>query len=438
MQAAPVAPRVAVIGGGVAGSLCSLVLRQHGAEPVLFDMGRRSLGGRMGTLSSSSPGRPDRGAQFFCVSDAGSRFAQVVGFFERNGLVAPWDGRFGVLGARGGGFLPKGIIDGSVPGGLRAGNTGGGEEKVAAAHPEDFCGFLAGGSGSKLYTGVPSMAALCGRLASMAKVPVRQGAHVSDLRLDAGVGWSVVVDGGNATDGDERFDAVVVASHNPALAGGVVSSLAEGMAEKGSAAEDEQRQLVLMAERLRGLAGSLQNLRAEHRMALYACTIAVPNGSLSAHLPFDAVSLPTSPHVQFLAREASKPGRTTEGAPEEFWTAISTPAFAKQLLAAGADEAVAGGQIANHVADVLRPTLPAAVAEALDLASGASAKRWNAGLNGHSLGLHEDSVGLEPWRLAICGDFVRDHPSPLEAAVLSGMDAGERVISWFSDQGSAQ
>ena len=43
-----------------------------------------------------------------------------------------------------------------------------------------------------------------------------------------------------------------------------------------------------------------------------------------------------------------------------------------------------------------------------------------------------DAIALEPWRLAICGDFVRDHPSPIEAAALSGLDAGESVAAFFA------
>ncbi len=40
-------PRVAIVGGGLAGSLCALVLRSRGAVPVVFDAGRRTLGGRI-------------------------------------------------------------------------------------------------------------------------------------------------------------------------------------------------------------------------------------------------------------------------------------------------------------------------------------------------------------------------------------------------------
>jgi NADPH-dependent 2,4-dienoyl-CoA reductase/sulfur reductase-like enzyme len=51
-------PRVAVIGGGLAGSLASLVLRSRGALPTVFDGGFRNTGGRVGGGAF-----PDSGAQ---------------------------------------------------------------------------------------------------------------------------------------------------------------------------------------------------------------------------------------------------------------------------------------------------------------------------------------------------------------------------------------
>jgi len=102
-MAASAAPKVAVIGGGISGSLCAVALRQHGLEPVIFDKGRRSLGGRLGTLRRSS--HADVGAQFFHVGEPGSQFAQAMHFLEQNGMVASWQGRFGALGSSGGGFL---------------------------------------------------------------------------------------------------------------------------------------------------------------------------------------------------------------------------------------------------------------------------------------------------------------------------------------------
>ena len=62
-----------------------------------------------------------------------------------------------------------------------------------------------------------------------------------------------------------------------------------------------------------------------------------------------------------------------------------------------------------------------------------SSKMWRAAfsaetLEGWSRGA-EHAVVLEPYRLAICGDFVRAAACPVEAATLSGLEAGDRVAA---------
>ena len=64
----------------------------------------------------------------------------------------------------------------------------------------------------------------------------------------------------------------------------------------------------------------------------------------------------------------------------------------------------------------------------------AAAQCWRAGVGAGTLGLQEDCVSLEHWRLAIAGDFLREHSSPAQAAALSGMEAAERVASWFASE----
>ena len=66
---------------------------------------------------------PDNGAQFLRAADPGSQFAQVLQMLAREGIVAPWRGRFGMLGARAGSFLPAEAISGA---GMMRGNEDGG------------------------------------------------------------------------------------------------------------------------------------------------------------------------------------------------------------------------------------------------------------------------------------------------------------------------
>lgn len=415
-------PRIAVIGGGIAGSICSTVLRQSGAELTIFDMGRKSAGGRFGAARSQRKANPvDRGAQFMCSSDVGSRFSQVLGFLESRGLVAPWQGRFGIMGTRGGGFLPKEIIDGTVIGGIKADK--GTADNEDSSHPDDFCGFLAGGSKSRMYIGTPSMSDICNRLLDAPGIDVRAGSQVTDLHVTP-KGWQILC---GTSDTNERFDAVVVATHNPALAARAVRRLAlEEAGGAGSPADVEQ-----LRSRLTRLAEKLQELRDHHTSPLYTLSAAVPFGSLSTNLPFDAVACPTSQHIQFLSRDASKPGRAADAASEiEYWTAVSSVALAKDLIAKQISEQEAAEQIAGHLLELLKPGLREG--SQLPPIASASAKCWRAALTTKTLGLQEDSIGLEPWRLAICGDFIRSSPSPIEAAVLSGLEAGERMVSWLT------
>ena len=48
-----------------------------------------------------------------------------------------------------------------------------------------------------------------------------------------------------------------------------------------------------------------------------------------------------------------------------------------------------------------------------------------------------ECVHLEPFSLFIAGDFVQDHPSPMEAAATSGLEAGERAAALMQYQAQA-
>ena len=75
---------------------------------------------------------------------------------------------------------------------------------------------------------------------------------------------------------------------------------------------------------------------------------------------------------------------------------------------------------------------PPAIPEPLSI----SARRWGGAfttgdLQGWSR-QDEDCICLEPWRIAIAGDFVRPQETPLEAAALSGLQAGERIAAMLA------
>ena len=53
-----------------------------------------------------------------------------------------------------------------------------------------------------------------------------------------------------------------------------------------------------------------------------------------------------------------------------------------------------------------------------------------------SLDAQHDCIALQPWRLTICGDYIRNlsqqHSTPSEAAAMSGLEAGERTAAYFA------
>ena len=440
------APRIAIVGGGLCGSLAGLVLRSRGLNPTLFDAGRRSTGGRL------LGGRhADSGMQFLRASEP--RFAAITHMLAKEGLIAPWVGRFGLLGSQGGGYLPSEVLA-STPIGSMMRETDSGE-----AGRVDFCGLLGGDTERHpIYVGTPSNADVLPGLCRAAGLEVVLGAKLTgaerqadgDAGADGGGTWRLHFDGVAAPPAP--FDAVLLATHDAALAASVVRSAVLPTLDDAPAA----------AERLGELADALRAQREQRTAAVYTWSGYLPVG-FSAQLPFDAVAVPGSPAVHFLARDASKPGRpalvrmpgaaaagdggASEGAPEgELWTAVSTPEFAARM---GAQESLAAGErgdsergggtaaaaaaaMSDEVRRLLAPFAPLPPVRA-------AAKRWGAGFASGTLGLQEECVSLEPWRLAIAGDFVAARGagarSPAEAAALSGMEAAERVATWFGAGG---
>lgn len=194
--------RVAVIGAGISGAFCGVRLRAQGIQPIVFDAGRRGPGGRL-----SSPG----GASFFFAE--GSRFQQVIESFEAMGLAAKWEGPFGLLGAKGG-FLPLETIHKAT----------GNRPDLDGGNQNDFCGFVQ--SAGQLTVGMPSNMSLASRVLEMAKAEIRQGSSVINVSLcDPSVmSWRITSVDGNSQERKDVFDAVVFATHNPALADGALSA----------------------------------------------------------------------------------------------------------------------------------------------------------------------------------------------------------------------
>jgi predicted NAD/FAD-dependent oxidoreductase len=407
---------VGVVGGGLAGAMAALVLRSRGLRCTVIDAGRRGPGGRLGGGQ-----HPDSGAQFLHATDRRSQWGAVLAMLEREGIVAPWNGRFGLCGSKGG-FLPRAVLG-----------------ALTTSLPEqaegDFCNFLTA-SEHPLYVGTPANQGICAAICTKSGAEVVSAATVHALKpLPDQRGWTVqIAAASGAAGGADRidFDAVVLASHDASLAASAISEVVERVGGGDADVDDD------VARRLGELRTRLVAQRQTHTAPLFSWSAYFPQG-FSEHVPFDAASVLTSASIHFVSRHASKPGRPAVEDAGELWTAVSTPTLARSILHRHADGGRGSGAQAEHEAAALMSVEAGRLfapffggeADAVPPPASASAKRWSAALPSQTLDLLEDCVSFEPWRLAVAGDFIRAHTTPAESAAMSGLEAGERVASWF-------
>ena len=145
------APRVLIVGAGVAGLTAAQALSNCGHSVTVVDKGR-APGGRISSRSGDY-GPFDHGAQYFTARDP--RFVARVKAWRAAGVAAPWPGRMGV--ARQGELSPK---------------TG--------DQPERF-------------VGVPSMRAIALHQAQM--LDVVSGVKIAGLRRNDKKWWATVEEG---------------------------------------------------------------------------------------------------------------------------------------------------------------------------------------------------------------------------------------------------
>ena len=60
------------------------------------------------------------------------------------------------------------------------------------------------------------------------------------------------------------------------------------------------------------------------------------------------------------------------------------------------------------------------------------AHRWGSGLATAPLGLNEQALSFEPWALVVAGDYLGYDDGTVEGAMLSGLEAANRVSQWGS------
>jgi photolyase PhrII len=87
---ATASPRIAMIGTGLGGLMCSRILSDHGLDVTLLEKSRR-VGGRSSTRRTDAGFQFDHGAQYFTIRDPGLERYLESWISDRQ--VAPWSGR---------------------------------------------------------------------------------------------------------------------------------------------------------------------------------------------------------------------------------------------------------------------------------------------------------------------------------------------------------
>ncbi len=158
------APRVAVVGAGLAGLFAARTLADHGLRVTVFEKSR-GVGGRMATRRTERGLQFDHGAQYFTVRDP--HFRRYVDSWQQDGLVHPWRGRIVVL---------------------------------------DHGAVTAEKAGTPRYVGVPTMNRICQHLADDLEVRLETQVAPLERRQET---WNLsTVDGSSLGE----FDAVIVSA----------------------------------------------------------------------------------------------------------------------------------------------------------------------------------------------------------------------------------
>jgi len=110
------APRIAIIGAGLAGLACARRLKAAGADPVVFEKSR-GVGGRVATRSTRDGWRFDHGAQFVTARSDPFRTALERG--EAGGTVKAWRPAAAAGDLSGEGSLAEARADGGGSGETR-------------------------------------------------------------------------------------------------------------------------------------------------------------------------------------------------------------------------------------------------------------------------------------------------------------------------------
>ena len=427
-------PEVAIVGGGITGTVAATTLARllPGARITLFDQGR-GLGGRAShrRVDDGKVVAPwarasmafDHGCQFFQGGNAEFR-EKILDPWLKAGLAAEWRGRFAGAG--------------------------------------DFFG-VGEGEGGQVYVGIGGMHTVTAGAAQMlecnhSNFVAHRGVRVGAVAR-AGDRWALSGVGGEAAIHDSKLKSSDVEEARAAAALGEFDAVI--VTDASAAQESWHRASAGLPEAFLAMS---KRVRDRVRVAMFTAIVA-----FEAPVPvaYDASSFEGSP-IWFAARTNSKPG--FESLEKECWTLVSTPAWAAAEVervpmrdpATGAFipqspevlEAPARALLDAFAAEVGAP-LPAhtylhaqrwgsafpaplthgrdadgrsaATKDVLGTAFDASSTEQFAGLGGAEGAGNADFVDGGVLNLYYAGDFCSPRPPGVVAAALSGKHAAEAL-----------
>jgi len=403
------APRVAVVGGGIAGLTAASRLARQGCAVTVYETGR-GPGGRTSTRRAGPDGQGwqfDHGAQFFSAKDP--HFKTIVDEWVAEGIVGEWQGTFGVLD---------------------------GNSKTFTEDTET----------KTRYVGTPSMNSVAKSLAKRTGVELVTSRRV--VRFEKGAdesdSWSVVhrssapppVDAdGNLTpeppEADPHFTAIVVADKQTA------SDRSIRVYNEDPPIKSAEAPVIW------------NGMRAASQTPSFALMFAVKRINDKVSLfPFHGATVTNDKTLSWIAEDSSKPGRplneNKSSGTVQCFVAQSTADFAKARVKAMST--IPGTSPHQTLLDeVAREMLEAVFRLAgMDKKSvevvHVAAHRWGAAFPGdEAFASARESGGgcLSDFekRIVGCGDFC---VSPkIEGAALSGAAAAARVTEMIKGTPSA-
>ncbi|KAJ1293324.1 hypothetical protein BS78_01G059300 [Paspalum vaginatum] len=368
MTSAAAAASVAVIGGGISGSVCASLLAARGVAVTLFDSGR-GAGGRMArrreVMEDGTELQFDHGAPYFTVSN--DEVARVVSGWEARGIVAEWKATFASFDLATGKFTEF--------------------EKEGTA---------------KKYVGVPGMNSICKSLCLEDGVLAKFGVTVGRMDwLQDRSSWSLA-----SLDGKDLgyFDYVVATDKN------VASPSFSRLTGKPPP---------LDLSSFPWLSTIIQDIPVRPCFALMLAF-----SEPLAMIPVHGFSFNTSDSLSRAFCDSSKPGRACVPRNRQSWVLHSTAEYASKVISNIGPRKPSADALAKVAEELLREFQATGLSIPQPIFM--KAHRWGSAFPAVAIGGEDMCVWDKSMKLAICGDFCAS--SSVEGAVLSATRGASKIL----------